>query len=51
MIDNLALGLSHGLMMLAAFLLLKRPDLDSEPSPRDAPAKPAKPAVRRGPVA
>ncbi|MEG3164980.1 hypothetical protein U1701_10265 [Sphingomonas sp. PB2P19] len=35
MIDNLALGLTHGLMMLAAFLLLKRPDLDSE---RDAKA-------------
>jgi hypothetical protein len=39
MIDNLALGLSHGLMMLAAFLLLKRPDLDREPSPRDMPDK------------
>ncbi|MEG3160832.1 hypothetical protein U1763_09990 [Sphingomonas sp. LB2R24] len=39
MIDNLALGLSHGLMMLAAFLLLKRPDLDREPSPHDAPGK------------
>lgn len=41
MIDNLALGLSHGLMMLAAFLLLKRPDLDREPSPHDAPDKKA----------
>ena len=38
MIDNLALGLSHGLMMLAAFLLLKRPDLDREPGPHDADA-------------
>ncbi len=38
MIDNLALGLSHGLMMLAAFLLLRRPDLDREPSPHDAAA-------------
>ncbi|PTW46236.1 hypothetical protein C8J25_10514 [Sphingomonas faeni] len=38
MIDNLALGLSHGLMMLAAFLLLKRPDLDREPSPHDTAA-------------
>ena len=36
MIDKLALGLSHGLMMLAAFLLLRRPDLDREPSPHDA---------------
>jgi hypothetical protein len=35
MIDNLALGLSHGLMILAALLLLKRPNLDREPSPRD----------------
>ncbi|WP_200910385.1 hypothetical protein [Sphingomonas sp. Leaf28] len=38
MIDNLALGLSHGLMMLAAFLLLRRPDLDREPGPHDADA-------------
>ena len=38
MIDNLALGLSHGLMMLAAVLLLRRPDLDREPSPHDPPA-------------
>ena len=31
MIDNFALGLTHGLMMIAAILLLRRPDLDSEP--------------------
>lgn len=39
MIDNFALGLSHGLMMLAAFLLMRRADLDSEPSnrPKDDP--------------
>ena len=39
MIDNFALGLSHGLMMLAAFLLMRRPDLDKEPSnrPQDTP--------------
>ena len=30
MIDNFALGLTHGLMMLAAVLLLRRPDLDRE---------------------
>jgi hypothetical protein len=30
MIDNLALAISHGLMMLAAVLLLRRPDLDRE---------------------
>ncbi len=30
MIDNFALGLSHGLMLLAALLLVRRPDLDRE---------------------
>ncbi|UYY78881.1 hypothetical protein [Sphingomonas sp. R1] len=30
MIDNLSLALTHGLMLLAAFLLLRRPDLDRE---------------------
>lgn len=30
MIDNLALAISHGLMLLAAWLLLRRPDLDDE---------------------
>lgn len=35
MIDNLSLGLTHALMLLAAWLLLKRRDLDSEsPPPR-----------------
>ncbi len=35
MIDNLSLALTHGLMLLAAWLLMKRPDLDSEaPPPR-----------------
>jgi hypothetical protein len=32
MIDNFSLGLSHGLMLLAAWLLLRRPDLDREAS-------------------
>lgn len=35
MIDNLALGITHLLMMVAAVLLLRRPDLDREPSARD----------------
>lgn len=37
MIDNFSLGLTHGLMLLAAWLLLRRPDLDREPpaEPRD----------------
>ena len=30
MIDNFALALSHGLMLLVAWRLLKRPDLDAE---------------------
>ena len=42
MIDNLSLGLSHGLMLLAAFLLLRRPDLDHESGPGDSPAGPKK---------
>ncbi len=37
MIDNFALGLSHGLMLLAAWLLMRRPDLDREPGPKDEP--------------
>ena len=38
MIDNLSLGLSHGLMLLAAWLLLRRPELDRETGDRDAAA-------------
>jgi hypothetical protein len=30
MIDNFALGLTHGLMLLAALILLRRRDLDDE---------------------
>ncbi|UUL81460.1 hypothetical protein OKW76_07935 [Sphingomonas sp. S1-29] len=30
MIDNFSLGLTHGLMLLTAWLLLRRPDLDRE---------------------
>ncbi|WP_326523176.1 hypothetical protein [Sphingomonas sp.] len=41
MIDNLSLGLTHGLMMLAAWYLLRRPDLDRERTSRDA-AEPQK---------
>jgi len=42
MIDNFSLAISHGLMLLATWYLLKRPDLDREPSPRDEtpPARP-----------
>jgi hypothetical protein len=30
MIDNFSLALTHGLMLLAAWRLLRRPDLDRE---------------------
>ena len=33
MIDNFALALSHGLMLLAAWRLLSRPDLDDDDAP------------------
>ena len=35
MIDNFALGVSHGLLLLAAWLLLRRPDLDREGGAKD----------------
>jgi hypothetical protein len=37
MIDNFALALSHGLLLLAAWRLLSRPDLDDDNAP-PAPA-------------
>jgi hypothetical protein len=37
MIDNFALALSHGLLLLTAWRLLSRPDLDDD----DAPVPPA----------
>ena len=43
MIDNFALALSHGLLLLAAWRLLSRPDLDDD----DAPPAPAARAWRR----
>jgi hypothetical protein len=39
MIDNLSLGLTHGLMILAAWFLLKRPDLDRETPPGEPDKK------------
>lgn len=42
MIDNFALALSHGLLLLAAWRLLSRPDLDDD----QAPAAPAPKAWR-----
>lgn len=41
MIDNFALGLSHGLLLLAAWRLMFRPDLDDDsvPAPPSAPRR------------
>ena len=36
MIDNFALALSHGLMLLAAWRLMRRSDLDVEAPPKRA---------------
>ena len=40
MIDNFSLALSHGLMLLAFWRLLSRPELDREDSPRDQGFRP-----------
>lgn len=40
MIDNFALGLSHGLLMLAAWRLMFRPDLDDDGVPAPPPPAP-----------
>ncbi|WP_181814787.1 hypothetical protein [Sphingomonas aracearum] len=40
MIDNFALAISHGLMLLCVWMLLQRPDLDVEPSLRDEASPP-----------
>jgi len=39
MIDNFALALSHGLMLLAAWRLLRRPDLDDSAAPPPSPGE------------
>lgn len=44
MIDHFALALTHGLMLLAAWRLLFRPDLDDDEAP---PAKPDRRIVRK----
>ncbi len=40
MIDNFALALSHGLLLLAAWRLLSRPDLDDPDAPPPPPPEP-----------
>ncbi len=42
MIDNFALALSHGLMLLAAWRLLSRADLDDDAAPPPAPDRPGR---------
>ena len=41
MIDNFALAISHGLILLAAWRLVQRPDLDDDDA--SSPAPPPKP--------
>lgn len=41
MIDNFALGLTHGLLILAAWRLLSRADLDDAAAPAPDPLPPA----------
>jgi hypothetical protein len=49
MIDNFALALSHGLMLLAAWRLLFRPDLDDDSARPPAPGESRrKPFLRKG---
>ena len=48
MIDTASLMLTHGLMLYALWLLLRRPDLDHEPGPHDPPPKPKRPRGRGG---
>jgi hypothetical protein len=44
MIDNFALALSHGLILIAAWRLMSRPDLDDPAQP--APAPKAEPRIK-----
>ena len=47
MLDYLVLALTHGLMAIAIWRLLQRPDLDEDP-PRESPGE-APPPDSRGP--
>ena len=38
MIDNFSLALTHGLLLLVAWRLLSRADLDEDPAPGTEPA-------------
>jgi hypothetical protein len=48
MIDNFSLAVSHGLILLALWRLLSRPDLDDTDAPEpDRPAQPSDSKPRR----
>ena len=47
MIDNFALAISHGLMLLAAWRLMFRPDLDDDSIAPPAPGAKQRPAFAR----
>ena len=40
MIDNFSLALTHGLLLLVAWRLLSRTDIDEDPAPGTDPATP-----------
>jgi hypothetical protein len=46
MIDNFALALSHGLLLLAAWRLLSRADLDDDSAPAPDPDAPPQPFLK-----
>jgi hypothetical protein len=48
MIDNFALALSHGLLLLAAWRLLSRPDLDDPDAPPPPPHEPKQRGFLKG---
>jgi hypothetical protein len=48
MIDNFALALSHGLMLLAAWRLMFRPDLDDDSVPPPVPGAEHRPGFGSG---
>jgi hypothetical protein len=47
MIDNFVLALTHGLMLLAAWRVLSRPDLEDDSAPAPAAAEKARGWARR----
>lgn len=51
MIDNFSLAVSHGLMLLAAILMLRRPDLDHEDGEPDTSMRRKRPPGKTPPDA